>query len=53
MIFRRKKKKCPVCGQKMARVKTGYRCRWCGTRIIGDTQIRPKITDDDIMRMWQ
>ncbi|MEE9554379.1 MAG: hypothetical protein V3W18_08795 [candidate division Zixibacteria bacterium] len=53
MRFWRKKKKCPVCGQQMIRKRHGHICPECGTRIIGDTQIRPKITGEDIMRIWR
>jgi tRNA(Ile2) C34 agmatinyltransferase TiaS len=53
MKFWRKKKKCPACGSRMSKKGKGYTCPDCGTKIIGDIQIRPKLTWDDETRIWQ
>ena len=46
MNFLRTKRKCPVCDQMMVRKKKSYNCPDCGTRFIGDTLLRPKLSAD-------
>jgi len=44
MMLKRTRKRCPVCGQIMTRKKKSYDCPDCGTRLVGDTMIRPKLS---------
>ncbi len=53
MRLRKNKKKCPACGQEMIKEKKYYHCPDCGTKLVGDTQIRPQWTGDDWSRIWR
>lgn len=53
MRIRKAKKKCPSCRQNMIKKGKGYICPDCGTRLVGNSLIRPKLRGDYWTRMWK
>lgn len=53
MWLRRTKKKCPACRQIMMKEGKGYICPDCGTKILGDTQVRPSFMSNWGIGAWR